>query len=193
MAYAVRSAVCENCGTQFSRRPHRKSDLLKFCSVACSGHVSALIAAEKRTLDPARRKSRNPTVECPDCGSQMSLRSKSCQACRERVARAAVEGTTLGALRARYSLNQYHAKLRGYSRAAYAGPMECLVCSYSLHVDVCHLRDVKDFPMSATVGEVNDPSNLVALCRNHHWEFDNGHLTVGGLLKARGTKDGASA
>lgn len=30
----------------------------------------------------------------------------------------------------------------------------------------------------ATISDVNDPSNLVALCKNHHWEFDNGHLSL---------------
>lgn len=51
-------------------------------------------------------------------------------------------------------------------------------CSYDLHVDVCHIKDVADFPDSALVSEINDPSNLAYLCKNHHWELDHGHLTA---------------
>lgn len=88
---------------------------------------------------------------------------------------------TLGELRSAYSIAQYHAKIRGYSRNTYrrsGKPMSCEVCSYTLHVDICHLRELNSFPMSATVAEVNAIENLAALCRNHHWELDNGHLSL---------------
>jgi hypothetical protein len=54
--------------------------------------------------------------------------------------------------------------------------MECLACGYNLHVDVCHVRDVADFPLTAALAEVNAPSNLVALDKRCHWEFDHGYL-----------------
>ena len=56
--------------------------------------------------------------------------------------------------------------------------MECSVCGYSTHVEACHIRPVSDFPQDATVGEINDRSNLMYLCPNHHWEFDHGMITV---------------
>lgn len=53
------------------------------------------------------------------------------------------------------------------------GKRECNVCKYEKHVEIAHVKSVSSFPNSATINEINDPSNLVALCPNHHWEFDN--------------------
>ena len=55
---------------------------------------------------------------------------------------------------------------------------ECKHCGYNLHVNICHVKDIKDFPDTALVKEINDPDNLVALCKNHHWEFDHGILKL---------------
>ena len=49
----------------------------------------------------------------------------------------------------------------------------CKVCGYSKYVDVCHVKDVKDFDGDALISEINHIDNLVALCKNHHVEFDN--------------------
>lgn len=56
--------------------------------------------------------------------------------------------------------------------------MKCKICEYDLHVDVCHIKDVQDFPDDALIREINHIDNLVALCKNHHWEFDNGYLSL---------------
>lgn len=55
---------------------------------------------------------------------------------------------------------------------------KCMVCSYSTHVECCHIVDVAQWPNWATISEINDPRNLGWLCPNHHWEFDNGYLDI---------------
>lgn len=54
----------------------------------------------------------------------------------------------------------------------------CKICNYSLHVEVCHIKAVKDFPDTATLNEINNPANLIGLCPNHHWEFDHNGLEI---------------
>jgi hypothetical protein len=54
---------------------------------------------------------------------------------------------------------------------------ECYVCDRKEAVDVCHIKDVKDFPGFSLISEINDLDNLVALCKNHHWDFDHGQIT----------------
>lgn len=54
----------------------------------------------------------------------------------------------------------------------------CLKCGYSIHIEICHVKAVKDFPDTATISRINDPSNLIALCPTHHWEFDHGLLKL---------------
>ena len=62
------------------------------------------------------------------------------------------------------------------ARARYDRPMACVICGYNKAVDVCHIKDIKDFPNYATVLEINSQSNLIALCKNHHWELDHDML-----------------
>jgi len=46
-------------------------------------------------------------------------------------------------------------------------------CGYTKHIEVCHRRDVADFPDTALILEINDIKNLTGLCPTHHWEFDH--------------------
>lgn len=50
---------------------------------------------------------------------------------------------------------------------------KCNVCGYSNHVEIAHIKAVSEFDNESTLLEINDINNLVALCPNHHWEFDN--------------------
>lgn len=54
----------------------------------------------------------------------------------------------------------------------------CHECGYDKYFEICHIKAVKDFPPEATIEEINHPDNLIGLCPNHHWEFDNGILPL---------------
>ena len=62
-------------------------------------------------------------------------------------------------------------------------PQACAVCGYDAHYEVCHIRPITDFHPPDFVAQVNELSNLVALCPNHHWEFDHGKLPTAAVLK----------
>jgi len=75
---------------------------------------------------------------------------------------------------------QHSARVRQLARKLYRQsnkPQACIVCGYDKHFEVCHKRPINDFSDDAYVLEINDLENLVALCPNHHWEFDHNHLT----------------
>lgn len=57
-------------------------------------------------------------------------------------------------------------------------PRCCAVCGYSLHIEVAHIKPVSEFPDDTPIQLINEPSNLIALCPTHHWEFDNGYLKI---------------
>lgn len=57
-------------------------------------------------------------------------------------------------------------------------PKHCLICGYSKHYEVCHIKAVSDFDKDTPITVINHIDNLVALCPNHHWEFDNGLLNI---------------
>lgn len=54
----------------------------------------------------------------------------------------------------------------------------CQNCGYKKHVEICHIKDIKDFDNLSTIREINDPNNLIPLCRNCHWEFDKDILKL---------------
>lgn len=79
------------------------------------------------------------------------------------------------------NLTTYHSRLRSLARSIYKKsnkPKYCVNCKYNLHYEVCHIKDVRNFDGNATIAEINDLDNLVALCRNCHWEFDKGYLKL---------------
>lgn len=165
-------AKCIGCGEDFSRKRH-SNDKMLYCSVQCSGRNNG---SHNRPRQIRRCRVCNTAV--------VTNRRRVCDDCKvtqRYSSRPDWSAITLQELRDRYSISQYHAKLRGMSRSEYKRhdkAMSCKVDGYSLHVDICHIRDVRDFPMTAAVSEVNHIDNLVALCKRCHWEFDNGYLEL---------------
>ena len=54
----------------------------------------------------------------------------------------------------------------------------CAICGYSLHVDICHIVGVAKFADEVKISEINALDNLIALCPNHHREFDNEDISI---------------
>jgi hypothetical protein len=52
----------------------------------------------------------------------------------------------------------------------------CQVCGYDMHVELAHIKALHAWPLTTTLNVVNAESNILVLCRNHHWEFDHGKL-----------------
>ena len=57
----------------------------------------------------------------------------------------------------------------------------CVNCGYNKHVEVCHIKGVQDFPDNSSLHEINKIENLMYLCPNCHWEFDNGLLSISSI------------
>ena len=51
--------------------------------------------------------------------------------------------------------------------------LQCCKCGYKQHVDIAHIKAVAEFGDLVTVEEINAITNLLALCPNHHWEYDH--------------------
>lgn len=57
-------------------------------------------------------------------------------------------------------------------------PKECIICGYDKHYEVAHIKAVSEFDANSLISEINDINNLIALCPNHHWEYDNADLDI---------------
>lgn len=66
--------------------------------------------------------------------------------------------------------------IQKYARIVYQNsnrPKYCICCGYDKHYEVAHIKAVSDFDDESLISEINDINNLIALCPNHHWEYDN--------------------
>lgn len=153
---------CLECGESTSNP--------KYCSRSCS------TTATNRTK-PRRKKVRVCAGE--DCTTATYSKQKYCRSCRpNHVDWSAV---TLGELRGRAKY-QVHAQIRELARRKVRKHLQrhdesrtCSIpgCTWSHTPHVAHVRAIKDFLDTATIREINDWMNLVPLCPNHHWIFDN--------------------
>jgi len=60
------------------------------------------------------------------------------------------------------------------------GIYKCKNCNYDKHIEICHINSVSSFNDNTKIIEVNNKNNLMALCPNCHWEYDNGLLKISG-------------
>ncbi|WP_146149846.1 HNH endonuclease signature motif containing protein [Chroococcidiopsis sp. CCALA 051] len=152
---------CKHCG-QTTINP-------AFCSRSCA-------ASYNNQKFPKKRKGHKPRY-CKHCRILVTGRRTTCDICNPSY----VDWSclTLSELRAK-ALYQHSARVRQVARNVYRRsnqPKQCIICGYNKHYEVCHIRPIQDFAEDTPIAQINDINNLVALCPNHHWEFDRGLLT----------------
>jgi hypothetical protein len=54
----------------------------------------------------------------------------------------------------------------------------CAKCNYNKHVEICHIKAISEFEENTLISVINDINNLIYLCPNCHWEYDNGLLDI---------------
>jgi hypothetical protein len=163
---------CENCKCSVNRLPSQvkksKSGYI-FCSRSCAA-----------TFNNKKHPKRHFTKTCNICKSLIRSDSKYCSGCYKE--NHYLDNKTLEqATQRRKNDNNRYCQIRQISRKKYLQsdkPKCCEVCGYDKHIEICHIKDIASFSKTTLVSEINDLSNLIALCRNHHWELDHGHLTI---------------
>jgi 5-methylcytosine-specific restriction endonuclease McrA len=142
----------------------------KFCSRSC--------AARQNNVTSPKRK---PESSCVSCGVPSSTSRKYCKKCWigkrsvNRLQLFTIESLAVAGFQSRRKY-QVSSQIRDLARAAMersGADYACSHCGYRKHVNVCHIRAIKDFLPTDLVSEVNSLDNLIYLCPNCHWEFDH--------------------
>ncbi len=158
--------LCVSCKTLFSvtrKRPENTSGNY-FCSQSCS-------ASYNNKVSPKRTKR---TYSCVVCSIKTSKRTYYCKTCKEKK-----HGSDFTLEEFSYTGKKHYqvfAKARERARKQYlaAHPNPCCEkCKYSYHIEVCHIKSISSFSKETLVSVINDPSNLIGLCPNCHWEMDH--------------------
>ena len=152
---------CENCGVPTSNP--------KFCGRSCAAKVNNRVPKRKRV---------SSGYTCDSCGVEIGYSRRYCSATECQPNYVDWSQVTLRDVGEKRKY-QRHSRIRGLARKKYlrsSKPKACVVCGYDVHFDVCHVKGISSFSELSTVAEINDLGNLVALCKNHHWELDKGIL-----------------
>lgn len=143
----------------------------------CSRHCAAIVNNTKYQKLPKKIR------KCKHCGQFIGIGYKgayTCTDCNPNIVN--WSSVTLGDCSKKFpNIFQKHARIRSMSRRIYNNsglPKQCYICGYNRHYQVCHKKPISAFNDDNTIAEVNDISNLIALCPNHHWELDHGFLTL---------------
>ncbi len=54
----------------------------------------------------------------------------------------------------------------------------CVICGYKNHIEVAHVKAVSAFANDIPISIINSIDNLIGLCPNHHWEYDNNLVII---------------
>lgn len=153
----------------------------KCCSQSCWGKCL-----------PHRAKKK--PVSCITCGIQISekyKRKKFCDKCRKQPMRdcgklndwSQITFNTL--LSHNPSIFHVHNRIRQAARNKIFPKRKnashvkvCEYCGYNRTVEVCHIKPIASFSRDEPISSINSLDNLICLCPNCHWEFDNGLLDI---------------
>ncbi len=118
---------------------------------------------------------------CPECSKRMIYKeSKTCKFCIKKE-RDWEELTLKEAIYEKHHKSSAYALVRSRARSLtkkWKIPMVCMSCGYNKHVEICHVKPISEFAEDSTLSVINDKENLLVLCPNCHWEFDNKLISI---------------
>lgn len=157
---------CKCCNKEFKKtQTNINKSPNHFCSRSC--------AAKINNLKPKRIKKDR---FCKKCNIKITKDTRTlCDNCLNTVDWSTIK---FGELKGRYKY-QKHSRIRDLARSKFDKvKKECVICGYSKSVHVAHIKAVNSFSKDTPISEINDLSNLVLLCPNHHYEFDHGLIQL---------------
>jgi hypothetical protein len=162
---------CKLCGVVTQKRQKNGC----FCSNSCSSKYSNIHHKERYTK-------RNKKIKCKHC-SNIFLRKKRpgkqlCEDCSSNRFVFQKNPTKKELIHTYKHLHRSSAYsyIRSHARRTIKNEkteLKCSKCCYNKHVEVCHVKSISSFKDSDRLSDINNIKNLLLLCPNHHWEFDN--------------------
>jgi len=175
--------ICKYCGKVIELEGKKPSQIRvkKFCNNSCSAKYNNSNGSINK------KKIRHCTI----CGTEISSRkAKYCKKCKPTVRMCRKQNPTLTILSERTkgelfqnskSWQVARNRICKNAREIYwenKKDKKCDICGYDKHTEVCHIKPVSSFDDETLISEINKVDNLIGLCPNCHWEFDNNLLTL---------------
>ena len=147
---------------------------LNICKATVSWHIGKRMTKEQIVAN--KTDIRKVCV----CGKYKDKRTLVCKDCNNLKMREKWDTLTIGEKvydkhkYAKYSYVRYIAR----TLALEAGVKCCQSCGYDKHYEICHIKAISEFTSDTLIKDINSLNNLIALCPNCHWEFDNNQLSL---------------
>ena len=170
---------CEYCKKEFDKPNFLiKKSKRHFCSRKCGCLNATKLRWKNHTL-------LYNSCKCSKCGNYRHYKCKStlCQRCYSENITEKNKNFTMGDIKKKHQKRKnswYSAEIRNYARIwnSHLNNTPCQKCGYYNHTEFCHIKPISQYDNETKLKIINDDSNLLILCPNHHWEFDNGFLQL---------------
>lgn len=170
--------TCKLCGKIIEiTEGSRVTDIRKkkFCNKSCATKFYQL------------NNKKNKFKTCEICGKRFSdSRSKYCEECRTNPKFYKLQNLSKGDLISQKGYFKARSSICKNARTIFYKNFKqpkCIICGYDKYIEICHIKAVKDFSDTDKIYDINNINNLVALCPNHHKEFDNGLIDLTKYIK----------
>lgn len=171
--YNANTKLCLNCGLpMYCDETKRPSEILqkKFCCRSCSTTYNNLHRDKKEYF-------------CIKCGKSLGFgfqanRNKLCDECNPN--KVDWDTITYGEMKSKRQY-QVNSRIRELARNKYFSVYnhpQCHFCGYTKHVEIHHIKGISTFSDDTPINIINDINNLIAVCPNHHWELENGYISI---------------
>lgn len=163
-SYYIDPQICKNCKNVIEVKDEEKVSTVKrkvFCNRSCSAQYNNSISPKRK------KKIKEPKIKKEDLDILGQL----------------TKSDLMNKHNGIYS--NWRSSICKHARKIfrkYGGDKKCIICQYSNHIDVAHINSVSSFEDNVKVEIINSIENLIPLCPNHHWEFDNGILSIDTIL-----------
>jgi hypothetical protein len=154
--------LCLNCNKETTNP--------KFCCKSCSA-----------TYTNKQYPKRKTNKTCSICGEQVkSYRHTKCEKHWQEYKNNQYQNKTIGEYRNYESVKGKHTSwinshIRLFARSwlKHLTKLPCAHCGYDKHVELAHIKPIASFTDDCLLSDVNSELNVIQLCPNCHWEFDN--------------------
>ena len=166
--------ICKNCkGIIEVKYGQRLSDVRrkKFCSHNCSASYNN------------KNRTNKERIICPQCGGKKHPDGKICKICYNN--NRSINEKTLGYyIKGQKYLTSKCQHIRKHARDVIEKSDKEKVCSYCKNhefdeiLEVHHVKSILEFDLNTKIKVINDISNLIWLCPNHHSMCEKGLIRV---------------
>lgn len=187
--YYENPVICKNCG-KIIEVPDgvNPSEIRRkqFCNHTCAATYNNKTRILKKNINKEGLFIKKST--CPICGNTKTYKALYCQNCSCKEKRLVPNKTLGDYISGHKYLSSKCQEIRRDAKRSLEESGREKVCAYCKNhefdkiLEIHHIKGILQFSEDTLIKEINDPTNLVYLCPNHHAMVEKGLIDLNGVL-----------